>query len=50
MNLATAAAAAGESVAQLSFAKYLSKMVAEQGPLSLYSGLGAGIARYPPVL
>jgi solute carrier family 25 oxoglutarate transporter 11 len=47
MNLASAVAAASGGVKSksLSFPSYLSMMVKEQGAMSLYSGLSAGLLR-----
>ena len=46
MNLASAvAASSGNATASLSFPKYLSMTIREQGAMSLYSGLSAGLLR-----
>ena len=44
MNLAAAGGGSSE-VAKLSFVNYLFRMIKEDGFLSLYSGLGAGLTR-----
>lgn len=46
MNLASAvAASSGNATASLSFPSYLSMTIREQGAMSLYSGLSAGLLR-----
>lgn len=46
MNLASAvAASSGNTKASLSFPSYLSMTIREQGAMSLYSGLSAGLLR-----